>query len=69
MKSNLYKIEFKLFKKLFKKTKFKFSDLKLEFLFESSKDWSIFFTLNNFKKFYNIRKKKRKFYNKNYSIK
>jgi oxidase EvaA len=58
MKSNLYKREFKLFKKLFKKTKFKFSDLKLEFLFESSKDWSIFFSLNNFKKFYNIRKKK-----------
>ena len=58
MESNLYKREFELFKKLFKKTKFKFSDLKLEFLFESSKDWSIFFTLDNFKKFYNIRKKK-----------
>jgi oxidase EvaA len=69
MINNFYLKDYKLFKKLFKKNNFKFNNLRLEFFFESLKDWSIFFTLKQFRRIYKIKKKNEKSIIRTISIK
>jgi|688.fasta_scaffold235599_2 oxidase EvaA len=60
MIKNLYIKNFNLFKKINKKINFKTTNLKKELFFESTKDWSIFFSLRQLRKIYKSRRKKEK---------